>query len=282
MDGAGLALRRWCGRSTRTIATLEGFVGDSEREAFLGSLAGHPVHCQRIAPRTVRRIDDQFRRADQIFAISPFLRELGEHLYGNKITFLPLGLDTDIFNTGGRAEPARPRIITAATVKSVKEPEAFLGLAEAFSQCDFVWFGGGEDLQEYRKIAESRHLANVEFAGPRTPPQLSMEFQRSTLFVMVSKAEGAPKVIQEAAACGLPLVVYGFYESPFAVDGENGIVVWNAEAFVNAVRRLLSDTGLRESMGAKGALMAKNWSWDCVAPLWEREIIAVLNCGRDT
>ena len=98
---------------------------------------------------------------------------------------------------------------------------------------------------------------------------LAEELRNSSIFVLTSLAEGVPKVSQEAAACGLPIVLYGFYDAPTVVHERNGLVAWSDREMDEHVARLIGDPELRQRMGLQGAEMAGAWDWDLVAPRWE-------------
>lgn len=73
--------------------------------------------------------------------------------------------------------------------------------------------------------------------------------------VLPSRAEGAPRSLIEAAACGIPLVatdVPGCRE--VVIDGRNGFLVplHDVDALASAVLRLARDRELRQRMGAAG------------------------------
>jgi len=101
--------------------------------------------------------------------------------------------------------------------------------------------------------------------------------RNSDIFIMPSKSEGVPKVTQEAAACGLAQVIFGFYEAPSVIDGINGFVVWEDSRFIECVGELIESPGLAEKFGKSGAEMAKDlWDWNKVAPQWEQTICRFL------
>jgi len=213
------------------------------------------------------------QRADHIIAITPFVAEMGRRLYGDKVSLQLLGADMTIFHDKQRTPGTRFRIVSAGTVKETKRPKMFLELAARFPHADFYWFGAGPQREELAARAHERGLHNLCYAGPRSPEGLADEFRRAHLFVLPSHAEGLPKVVQEAAACGLPAIVFGFYHTPTVVDGRNGFVVWDDEQLSARVGELISDPTKASRMGSIGALMARAWDWDKLAPLWENQIL---------
>jgi glycosyltransferase involved in cell wall biosynthesis len=80
-------------------------------------------------------------------------------------------------------------------------------------------------------------------------------------------------VTNEAAACGLPIVLNGFYEATTVVHKHNGLVAWSDEELIEHVGTLIRDPDARTTMGQRGAEMAKQWDWDRIARQWEDLII---------
>lgn len=275
VPNAYLALRigRWLRPKRIVIATLEGLAGTESREKELAEIAGHPVHCHRIPEDLQQRLDQEFASADHVIAISPFLARVGTHLYGDKFSVLPLGIDLSIFHPPLEARPlGRPVVVSAGAVKKHKRPEIFLELARRHPEADFIWFGNGDSRVALQRMTSEMGLNNLQFPGPLSPKQLADAFRNADLFVMPSKSEGVPKVTQEAAACGLPVILFGFYEAPSVVDCENGFVVWDDTELFDRLKELLASPDLRRHMGACGARMALDLSWDLVAQRWEYQI----------
>jgi glycosyltransferase involved in cell wall biosynthesis len=276
-DELGLALRRLSGRKVPVIATLEGLVGDEERERMLSAWAGHPVYCQQVSPAQLRRIDRILARAERVIAISPFLAEMGRRLYGDKFTVLPLGIEpVPAWRPPARAN-SRPRVIGAGRLYPNKRPDLFLELARRFPGADFVWYGEGEMREHLLAQQRLENLSNVSYPGAVAHPDLLQTMAAADAFVLPSRSEGVPKVTQEAAASGLPVILFGYYQAPSVIDGENGYVVWDDQELMERMETLLHDPGARESLGARGALMAQAWDWDRVAPRWERAVSEVVN-----
>jgi glycosyltransferase involved in cell wall biosynthesis len=272
-DEFGIRARLLFRRRAPTIATIEGIITGPEALRQLGAVVGHPVFSQPGVDHAISRIRWMYETCDHIIAISPFLARVAKTLYGDKVSCLPLGVETSIFHDRHRRDPDRARVVSCGTVKSSKRPEMFLDLATRYRHSDFIWFGDGPMRQKLVREGERKQLNNLQFAGALTPESLAQEFRRSSLLVLPSQAEGVPKVTQEAAACGLPLVVLGFYESPSVVHQANGLVAWSDEELIESVGILLDDAESRRRMGQRGAEMAKAWSWDSIAPQWEDLVI---------
>lgn len=274
-----LKLRKWLYPNSPVIATLEELAGTVEREQQLSELAGHPVYCHRYDQEALDNIDEVLKCADHIIAISPFLAKIGTHLYGDKFSVIPLGVDTSVFYPYIIPKKSdRVRVVSAGTFQSRKRPDLFLELARRHPEVDFTWYGNGGTERDViiQKAAES-NAQNIEFPGGLPPARLSEEFREADLFVMPSRSEGVPKVTQEAAACGLPIVLFGYYEAHSVVHGENGYVAWNDEEFMQAVTDLIKDRDKMKQMGQKSAEMAKEWNWDVVARQWEEKLLSLIN-----
>lgn len=274
-DIAGLRWRRRLGLSAPVVATFEGLVGDELREGEYSHQAGHSVFCQHVPQKVVDRLDNLYRRADHIIAISPFLARMGQARFGDKVSVLPLGIDTTIFFRYQWTCRQRLRVISAGGVKANKRPEMFVALAQRYPQADFVWYGEGNLRAGLQARAAELGLGNLSFPGALLPMHLAEAFREADIFAMPSKSEGVPKVTQEAAACGLAQVIFGYYEAPSVVDGQNGFVVWSDEAFMEKVGELLDNFTLVESFGRAGAEMAIDWDWSVVAQRWRVRLIEI-------
>ncbi|MCP5534603.1 MAG: glycosyltransferase family 4 protein [Akkermansiaceae bacterium] len=277
-DSLGLLLRKLLRRRIPVIATLEGLVGNFAREYEYSDWAGHHVYCQRVGRKTLARLDRLYHQADHVIAISPFLAEMGRRRYGNKFSVLPLGIDTSVFHAEDKCgKNRRSIVVSAGNLGAGKRPEIFIELARRHPTTDFVWYGGGDpELSAFREKTVMEGLSNLSFPGSVQPLELAKAFRAADLFVMPSMTEGVPKVTQEAAACGLAIVMFGHFEAPSVANGVNGFVVWDDEEFYSHVSQLIQDSRLRLKMGSKAIEMSKDYSWDEIAPRWEKCILSSL------
>lgn len=275
-DDLALQLRRFTGRKVPVITTLEGLGGDEERQRTLSEWAGHPVYCQQVPDSLLRRIDRVQCEADHVIAISPFLARMGSKLYGDKFSDIQLGIETNIFFNSKKTRNERFTVIGVGSFQKRKRPEVFLELASRFPDANFIWYGDGDDRKKLIKEKEERNIMNVNYPGQMPNHRLADEYRKADLFILPANSEGVPKVTQEAAACGLPVIIFGFYEAPSVINGENGYVVWNDEELFAKVGELIDDPENARYMGTCGARMAKEWNWDKVATRWEAKLLEIL------
>lgn len=277
MDAAGLRWRRRLGLSAPVVLLMEGLGGGKAHEAEYTAIAGHPVFCQHVPTDIIMRMEEVYRQAEHIIAISPFLAKMGKSRFGDKFSVLPLGIDNGIYHSNGRKQQqSRLKVVSAGGVKANKRPELILELAHRYPQADFVWYGEGDmrpDLIAHAK--QQGLLTNLSFPGALPPRLLGEAFRAADIFVMPSISEGVPKVTQEAAACGLAQVIFGYYEAPSVVDKQNGFVVWSDEAFMEKVGELIDNPLLVASFGKTGAEMALAWDWEVVARRWREHLIEI-------
>jgi len=276
-DSWGLRIRRLMGRRVPVVATLEGLVGEEDRQREYSQWAKHPVFCQAVDAKTLSRLDQLYQQADHVIAISPFLAEMGRPRYGDKFSVVPLGINDSIFFSSEQKQSSeRTRVVSAGNLKEGKRPDMFVELAKRHPEADFVWYGGhgSQELATFQAKAEG--FGNLSFPSNLQPLDLAEAFRSADLFVMPSGSEGVPKVTQEAAACGLPIVLFGYYEAHSVVDEANGYVVWDDVQFYARVAELLADAELRSRMGREGTTMAQEWSWDVIAPRWEAQILSAI------
>jgi len=276
-DAIGVALFKRRFPERKLITTLEGIRGNEAREAFLSGLFGQTVYCDRREEKTVQRFDAVRNLSDRIIAISPFLESVSHALYSAETRVLPLGFEPlHVRDIVPARSTRRPLIVSAGTVYARKRPDAFLNLAKSHPDADFVWYGEGPMRPALSERIADEDIRNLGFPGEVAPDALGSAFSDADIFVLPSHAEGVPKVSLEAAAHGLPVVLYGFYESPTVRDGETGYYVYSDEEMRARVCELLDDLTLAQRLGQAGRALANELDWDKIAHQWLATIRALL------
>jgi glycosyltransferase involved in cell wall biosynthesis len=268
-----IMLRQLLGRTTHIVSTLEGIVGAEEKNELLSEMLGHSVYNQKVSKDIVESAHFVLRNSSKIITISPFLRTIAQCLFPDKnIVCCPLGIDQNIFCNFDLAKFQEVTVLCVGTLKESKNYREFLNLAKAFPGARFIWLGGGEDMQTAGQILAEQKIANVELAGAKSPAEIAQYMNRSHIFLLPSKAEGAPKVLQEAGSCGMPLLAYGFYEPPSIEHGVNGLLAWSASEMQENLAILINNESLRKNFAQGSLRLSRNWNWNTIAPQWEQEI----------
>jgi glycosyltransferase involved in cell wall biosynthesis len=217
-------------------------------------------------------------RSDVYTAITQFIAvELQSSAKKKTSYILPVGVDTNLFSPPAERTNPAPVVLFAGTLIERKGPQHVLDAAAQFPNAVFRIVGAGrEGFEEVlrRKIAQS-NLKNLTLEGPRTQLQMLEIMRQSDIFLLPSRLEGIPKVTLEAAATGLPCVVFRDYETPSVVDGITGFQVATLEEMMQALARLISDRSLRERLGAAGREHMSNFDWDSVSRQWQSAYLEI-------
>lgn len=234
-------------------------------EAPIGQLAGTPKLLQLLYHGIVPRCDVHT-------AITKFIvREMADNL-GLKAKFvLPVGVDTQAFVPPAARQSATPSVLFVGTVMERKGPHS---LVEAAAQLPGVQFRiVGPARNGFDEVLRARcrdaGVKNVQLLGPQSQASIVALMQGSDVFVLPSRLEGLPKVTLEAAATGLPCIVFRDYETPSVLDGVTGFQVATVEEMVSRLRLLIEDPQLRASMGAAAIQHAKKYDWDVIVSRWQ-------------
>lgn len=125
---------------------------------------------------------------------------------------------------------------------------------------------GSEQDQLKREVSRVGLDEHVHFPGyvPYGPELLRL-YRESDVFLLPSFTEGCPQVLIEAMACGVPVIATRVGGIPHLIrDGQNGLLVdpANARQLAGAVRRLVEDRDLRDSLIENGLATAREHSME--------------------
>ena len=227
----------------------------------------------------LRRLYEGVRsRCDVYTGITGFVADEFYGLTKKKVSYiLPVGVDTRLFSPPAARINAVPVVLFAGTLIERKGPQYVVDAAAKFPQTTFRLVGAGRDGFEEvlrRKIVQSG-LKNVTLEGPRTQAQMLEIMRRSDIFLLPSRQEGIPKVTLEAAATGLPCVVFRDYATPSVIDGVTGFQVATTDEMMQSLARLIADRSLRQGVGEAARKHMENFDWDLVASHWEKAYLEI-------
>lgn len=222
------------------------------------------------------------RRAARVIAVSEALREYAISLgvEPSKTRTIPNGIDTAVFHPHPLPAQRAPRrgsgpkqILSAGYLIERKGHHHAIRATAALRargvDCELEVAGGpgreGKFEDRLRRLAAELGLESaVHFLGVVPPARLAELMSAADVFCLASSREGWPNVVNEALACGTPVVATNVGGVPDLIpSGEFGYVVpaGDQNALENALETALGRDWDREAIARWGA----SRSWDQVA-----------------
>jgi len=236
---------------------------------------GLQAYLDRVVPRSVWRsdhilADSQATKADLIDLYN---------LPSEKITVLLSGVDKHFrrvdegdvllttrtrYNLG-----TTPYILSVGTVQPRKNYgrliQSLARLRESAYDIKLVIAGGRGWLEDpiYETIRNTHMQNHVQFIGFANEADLPALYSAAYCCAFPSLYEGFGLPILEAMACGTPVVTSNLSSLP-EVAGDAAITVdpYDIDALTNALKRLLDDQSLYQSLIHKGYERVKLFSWE--------------------
>jgi glycosyltransferase involved in cell wall biosynthesis len=195
---------------------------------------------------------------------------------------LPWAVDNDRFESASRFAPGerdamrqrlgiRPEqtvFVFSAKLVERKDPMTLLRAYAQLPDRDraaVLFLGDGVLRQPLETFAREHDLANVHFAGFVNQSELPKYYGMSDVFVLPSTYEPRGAVINEAMACGLPVIVTDRCGSigDIVLEGENAFVypAVDANALAAAMERLIDDPALRLRMARRSREIIDTWTF---------------------
>lgn len=129
--------------------------------------------------------------------------------------------------------------------------------------------GGGEKQEELSKLINSLNIWNVKLIGFMQKEELFKYFRASDLFVLPTREDIWGLVINEAMACGLPVITTDRCIAGLELveDYENGFIVPvdDAGAMANRINETMSNDEMIKNMGRKNLVKIQPYTIENVA-----------------
>src|SRR5208337_2391034 len=219
-----------------------------------------------------------FPRCDVYTGITEFVARDLYNSTGKKAAYiLPVGVDTCLFTPPSQRPKSLPTVLFAGTLVERKGPQHVIDAAAIFREANFRLVGAGREGYEtvLREKITRLGLNNVTLEGPKSQSQMLEIMRASDIFILPSRLEGIPKVTLEAAAVGLPCIVFRDYETPSVVDGVTGFQVATPNEMMQRLKELISDGSLREQMGLAARQHVLQFDWELVSRLWQNAYLEI-------
>lgn len=153
--------------------------------------------------------------------------------------------------------------------------ESFKEIGDEFPDYRLDIYGEGTEREKLEKLIQDNNLQeNVFLKGAhRNVQQLIAD---AALFIMSSDYEGFPNALLEAMAIGLPVISTDFPTGIASelISAENGLVVPvnDKKQMVQAMKKLLNDSELREIMGKNNREKCKEYYIENIIYKWTKAI----------
>ena len=146
-----------------------------------------------------------------------------------------------------------------------------------------VILGEGKLQSDCEVLARDLGLAeHVVFLGFQENPYKFMA--RAYALILSSLHEGFPNVLVEAMACGTPVISTRCPSGPdeMITDGENGLLVPvdDIEAMTEAMKRLIEDNALHESLSEAGLRRAQDFTVEKMVKSYESVLLEAVDTRR--
>ena len=222
-----------------------------------------------ITPEAVQLYERTVLRCEYLFSNALNVQKSLCREYGLNSEIIPTGVDTRFFLPDWeRAPNQRLRVLFVGSLRAFKQPQFVLGAALRFPHADFRIAGEGPLRAELEQRITHEQIANVCVLGPLNADRLRSEYQRADIFLFPSSWEGSPKVILEAAACGLPVIVRNDYSPETVVHGVTGFQAACDGEIYAAIEALVTNRDLRLQLGHAGRQHSLKFDWDVITAKW--------------
>jgi glycosyltransferase involved in cell wall biosynthesis len=232
-----------------------------------------PVNVLDNYPQYIRRYyDEAFRISDLAVANSEYVHKTVRDRYGIKIPIVYSGVDVEFFRNLASESVHREgplRVMFAGSFQERKHPELVLDGAGRWPGVEFVVMGDGplKSLLTQRITAE--RLTNVSLISTKEYSEYAKLLATSDIFFFPSRVEGLGKVLLEAAACGIPALVFDDYRTPAVVDGLTGFQVKTFEEMMSRLQQVIEERDLRLKMGRTAKEHVRKFDWEVIVKQWE-------------
>jgi len=230
------------------------------------------------------------REAAVCYGNSPYVAESMRREFNKHMEVMPLGVDVHHFTPWNRWSQKGTfpvKVLNLATIQERKQTHIMLNLAR-FLPPDLAEFhiygyviGNPSYLDSLLKRKSDENLTHVYFHGKVLHADLPNVLRAHDIFVLPSRLEGVPRITLEAAACGLPCIVFDDYQTSSVLDGITGFQVKTEAQMREKLEVLIRNPELRITMGQKATSYVKKFDWGNIVKQWEMEFEKIASSWRD-
>ena len=233
-----------------------------------------------ITPQSVQLWEQTVLRCDYLYSNSKRVQDSLRREYDLPSEVIPTGVDTQFFSPDwDRPSNGRVRVLFVGSLRPFKQPQLVLAAAARFPRADFQIAGDGPMAAELASRVALEDLRNVTLLGSLHASDLRNAYRQADIFLFPSSWEGSPKVILEAAACGLPVIVRNSYAPETVLHGVTGYQAVSDDEIFSRLEALIASEDLRRALGHAGRSHSRNFDWDLITRKWEQTFDEIARGG---
>ena len=210
------------------------------------------------------------RRSAGIIAVSKDLKQEAMRLGAirDRIHVIPGRVNTNRFKPvdknlarSGLNLPDGFLVLFVGNLIKLKRVDKLIEVVSRLSQdtdCHLLIAGDGPERTALEDLAGRLRLKNIIFTGRIPNDSMHLYMAASDVLVLYSKSEGLPQCVQEAMACGIPVVASNVGGIPDIVShGVNGYLANDEAELERYLRELMTSPELVSAMGANALQFAR-------------------------
>lgn len=208
------------------------------------------------------------QNATKIMCLSEEQKEIVAKKYNlkkTKMVALKNGVNDSYFINRRIKNKKTPTILFVGRLSSQKNVPRLLRAFSQMKQNAFLRIvGEGEEQTKIQQLITELKLSNVELIGRKNGDDLLNEYRNADIFVLTSDKEGgAPLVLLEALATGLPSVVVNIYGiKELLGDAVMRVSNPSPKNFAIALDKMLSNISLRKEFSQRAKAVIQPFRWE--------------------
>lgn len=130
----------------------------------------------------------------------------------------------------------------------------------------FTIIGSGPMIKEVLTLAKK--YEQIEYKGKITHSKTKEMLSKSDILVLPTFAEGSPRVVIEASACGVPSISFNVGDVVNTIPKGAGYAIdpFDIDKFCSRLKELIEDADKRQKMGIAARKYAQSIDWEKIYP----------------
>jgi len=217
-----------------------------------------------------------FKNAFKNISPSLYLKSHFEDIGFNNLTYIPNFIEIENYKFQKKTYESI-NILWVRSFSEIYNPTLAIHILNALKkeniETKLCMVGPEKDgsLQSAMLLAKTLDL-EVEFTGLLSKKEWHKKAEQFNVFINTTTIDNTPVSVIEAMALGLPVISTNVGGMPFLIEhNKDGLLVGpnNVEAFVIAIKALMSNKNMAFEMATQARKKVENYSWNKVKYQWD-------------